>query len=371
MASPHVAGIAALVRQAHPDWTPEEVKAAIVNSGDPAGFAGTGYNATRGGSGLVRPAAAIGTQVVALGDVAAADPSVGLAAFQTSSLSFGFAELGADFSGTKTITVRNDGASPVTFAPSFAASPGSRSGSVTFSPTSLTVPAGGSAELQVTLAVPAGSVGASVVGPNGVFRHVSGNVVLTSGGSTLRVPYLLVPRALSKVTSSLGGSLNPNAVPRTITSTNPGGTLSGIVDGYQWGLEDGDDVNEAVFDGAGYDLRAVGAQAFGFNAANQLIIFAISTHDRWSTAAVNEYDILINTDDDPANEFAVIGFDFGFLTTGSFNGQVGAFVLQPRHRRDCLTSWRRRRPIAAHCCCRCCRAGSVSRPRTATSNTPP
>ena len=32
MATPHVAGIAALLKQQHPTWTPEELKAAIVNS---------------------------------------------------------------------------------------------------------------------------------------------------------------------------------------------------------------------------------------------------------------------------------------------------------------------------------------------------
>ena len=320
MASPHVAGIAALVRQAHPDWTPEEVKAAIVNSGNPGGFAGATYRATRGGSGLVRPAAAIGTQVVALGDVSPADPSVGVAAFQTASLSFGFAELGANFSATKPITIRNDGAA-VTLTPSFVASPASSPATLTFGAASVNVPAGGQVTLNATL-----NVTASTAGNADAFRHVSGNVVLTGGGNTLRVPYLLVPRSLSKVSSTLSGNLNPNGVPRTIASTNPGGMITGTVDAYQWGLQDGNDVNEAILGGAGYDMRAVGAQSFDIS-AGKVIMFAVSTHDRWSNAATNEFDILVNNDDDPANEFAVVGFDIGALTTGSFNGQFGAFVI--------------------------------------------
>lgn len=322
MASPHVAGVAALVRQAHPDWTTEEVKAAIVNTGNPAGMAAGTYRVTRAGSGLVSPAAAIATDVVALGDVIDEDPTVGVAAFQTSNLSFGFAELGANFTGTRSITVRNTGTESATLTPSQEVGPTSRPATMTFAPASVTVAPGGEATIEVTL-----NVAASTVGNSDAFRHVSGNVLLSGGEVPLRVPYLLVPRALSKVSASLSGNLNPNGQPRTLTATNPGGQIAGIADIYQWGLSDGDDLNEAVFGGGGYDLRAVGVQAFPFNASNQMIVFAISTHDRWSTAAVNEYDILVNVDGDPAAEFAVVGVDLGAVTAGTFNGQLGAFVF--------------------------------------------
>jgi minor extracellular serine protease Vpr len=322
MASPHVAGTAALVRQAHPDWTPEEVKAAIVNTGNPAGMAAGTYRVTRAGTGLVSPGAAVGTDVVALGDVIAADPSLGVAQFQTSNLSFGFAELGANFTGTRSVTIRNHGTTPVTLTPSQEVGPTSNPGTLSFGAPSINVPAGGEATLEVTL-----NVTASTAGSSAAFRHVSGNVLLSGGEEPLRVPYLLVPRALSKVTSSLSGNLNPDGQERTLTATNPGGQIAGAADVYQWGLDDRNDVNEAVFGGGGYDMRAVGAQAFPFNAANQLIVFSISTHDRWSNAAVNEYDILVNNDDDPAAEFAVVGVDVGAILAGSFDGRLGAFVF--------------------------------------------
>ncbi len=78
------------------------------------------------------PARAVGGQVVALGDQVPANPAIGLAAFHNANLSFGFAELGSNYSATKTITVVNDGASAVTLTPTFVPSNGSRAATVAF-----------------------------------------------------------------------------------------------------------------------------------------------------------------------------------------------------------------------------------------------
>src|SRR5207253_2566414 len=53
MATPHVAGIAALVREAHPSWTVAEVKAAILNTG--SSDLVNGYLVRRGGTGAAHP----------------------------------------------------------------------------------------------------------------------------------------------------------------------------------------------------------------------------------------------------------------------------------------------------------------------------
>ena len=60
-------------------------------------------------------------------------------------------------------------------------------------------------------------------------------------------------------------------------------------------------------------------------------VFAVSTHDRWSTGAVNEFDVLVDTGGQPGPEYAVVGVDFGAITAGSFNGQVGSFVFDLRN----------------------------------------
>ena len=324
MASPHVAGVAALVRQAHPTWTPEEVKAAIVNTGDPGGFASGTYRVTRGGTGLVSPAAAVTSSVLAFGDVVDVDDELELPDFRNSNLSFGLAELGANFSEMRTITVRNYGGSTERLNTSFVASGQSRPATVTFGARSVSIPAGGSVDLAVTLSVPAASAGNATA-----FREVSGNVVLSNSRITLRVPYLLVPRALSDVEATMP---TPTfGAPANVTITNPSGVIAGTADFYQWGLQDADDVDEAIFGGSGYDLNAVGAQSLDHPTRGKMIVFAVSTHDRWSTGATNQFEVLVDTGGQPGAEYAVIGVDLGAVTAGSFNGQVGSFVFDLRN----------------------------------------
>ncbi len=66
MSAPQVAGAAALVRQAHPDWSPEDVKAALMNTAlplrDPAGRP---YPHTWTGAGLVQAMAAVDAPLMA------------------------------------------------------------------------------------------------------------------------------------------------------------------------------------------------------------------------------------------------------------------------------------------------------------------
>ncbi|WP_018963843.1 S8 family serine peptidase [Coprothermobacter platensis] len=55
MATPHVAGAVALIKQAHPDWTPEQIKQALVNTAEPIGF----YSPRLQGAGRINVAKAI------------------------------------------------------------------------------------------------------------------------------------------------------------------------------------------------------------------------------------------------------------------------------------------------------------------------
>jgi len=102
MAAPHVAGIAALVRQAHPDWTTAEVKAAVMNTANHDVHANDGGGGpvlapNRTGAGRVDAKDALDNQVLAFVEDGPGKVSVG----------FGVVEAAGPVSLTKTIRVVN------------------------------------------------------------------------------------------------------------------------------------------------------------------------------------------------------------------------------------------------------------------------
>lgn len=324
MASPHVAGVAALVVQAHPGWKASEVAAAIVSSADPENVAG--QNLVLGGVGLVDAAQAVGAQVTATGD-----------AFQTDSgwlretaLSYGFQESASSFRGEKTITLNNYGKKPVTYNLSSEPSAQSETAKIVFSPKKVTVPGGSTVKFTVTLTADPSAVGTSLGEDDQFsFYEFSGDVVLKSNSETLRVPYLLVPRATSQVGVASGSPLfAPGAVvadgQKDITLSNPQGALDAAADVYTWGLSDPQDVPTTLVD-TGYDLRAAGVQSFDFG-PTKLLVFAVNTHQRWSNAASDEFDVNIDTNGDGSPEYAVISADSGSVTAGSANGISEVFI---------------------------------------------
>ncbi len=319
MAAPHVTGVAALVAQAHPGWSASDLSAAITNTADPDKI--NGYQLTLTGTGLVDTKQAVGTKVVALGDSYTVNGETRL----EPSLSFGFAESTSSFQGTRTLTLSNHGTSAKVFTIGSEATPQSRTAKVSFSRTRVTVPAGRTVDVTVKLSASAKDVPTSLTGDDQFsFWEISGNVTATSGSEVLRVPYLLVPRSNSNVVST-SSPLNRDSIVN-VKVTNKRGAIGGAADFYTWGLGDGKDVD--VASDYGVDLRAAGVQSFQTSADDQLIVFAINTHRRWSNAANNEFDVLIDTDSNGTPDWIVFTYDSGRFRTGYADGLTEVFAQE-------------------------------------------
>lgn len=179
MSSPHVAGTVALLLQARPGLSPEEVRTLLQNTALPKAWWGNpalGFldNVHRQGAGMVQIADAVLTT----------------AHVTPSKLALGESETGP---ATRTLTVTNNGATAVTYdllhVPALATGPNTFTpaffnapAAVTFSSPTVTVAAGGIATFDVT------------VSPNGGLadRSIYGGYILLSpqgGGQELSVPF--------------------------------------------------------------------------------------------------------------------------------------------------------------------------------------
>ena len=154
------------------------------------------------------------------------------------------------------------------------------------------------------LNVPVATVGAS----NGAalsFREVAGLVTLTpTGGSnngvTLRVPYYLVPRALSGVKATMAKSVTTASPTTNANLSNPTGPIAGDADFYAWGLNDSKRpaTTRQMF-GRSASSRSQ-APSWSLTVTGALMVFAVNTWNRWSNAATNEFDIYVDVDPAPA-----------------------------------------------------------------------
>ena len=161
MATPHVAGAAALLAQEHPDWTGAQLKALLSGSAK----AHPDLTAFEQGAGRIDVARAITQTIVS----EPTSVSIGTAAWPHDD----------DVPVNKPLSYRNLGAEDVTLALSLDSD--APAGMFSLSANEITVPAGGTAEVTVT-----GDTGVGEA--DGYF---SGAVVATAGESSTRTPVAL------------------------------------------------------------------------------------------------------------------------------------------------------------------------------------
>ncbi|MFI7417905.1 S8 family serine peptidase [Nonomuraea sp. NPDC049684] len=174
MATPHVAGAAALLAQQHPSWDGQRLKAALMSTAKDAGF-----SAYEQGAGRVDVARAVSQAVTST----------------TPNLDYGIVPVDVNDTADKTLTYANDGTAEVTLT--LAATLGENKDTLTLSTPSVTVPAGGTASVTVTLhpdGLPKGGHTGAVVatGPSGT--RVTTPVGLRRGPKLVPLTVHLVDR---------------------------------------------------------------------------------------------------------------------------------------------------------------------------------
>jgi subtilisin family serine protease len=320
MATPHVAGVAALAVQSHPGWDERELSAAVVETADPSVL--TDYTPSIEGAGGVQAVGAAYTQAVVLADTKGGEHAVSL----------GFDEFLDRYQSRQQLLVVNHGKTPIVFnmstTPTSAVQHTAKVGQA-----SVFVPAHGQTSVELTVSVPAANVGGvHDAAGNVVFNEVSGYITLTpasqgmNNGVTLHVPYYLVPRARSNVLAFLTQALSAKHPQGQVQLLNVLGGVTGFADFFEWGLSGPRQGLEY------YDTRAAGVESFtGADPANPLgdpeLVFAINTYPHFSSPEAAEFDVLIDVNGDGKPDFDIAGVDFGDLTTGVFSGQYASVVF--------------------------------------------
>jgi subtilisin family serine protease len=218
MATPTTAGVTALIRAAHPDWTTEEVKADLMNTAghDVHTADGTLYGPNRQGAGRIDAQAALQNQVLAYADAGSGVVSA----------SFGVVEVAAEqVQATRTITVANKGQGAAVYRVAYEAiaqQPGVR---YSLSAQRVTVPPGQTRTVTLTMTAVQDEL-RKVADPTVVvddgrqfLGEASGRVVLSpinEKGGDLRVPV----HSNAKPSSTLTASAAPDG--STITLAGQG-----------------------------------------------------------------------------------------------------------------------------------------------------
>ena len=167
-ATPHVTGSAALLKQLHPDWTPDQIKSALVNAADGTVFTSTDETARAG-------VLDVGTGRVNVAGAASID-----ALFSPSSISFGIDKTKQAVSMTANLQITSLFAGQNAFSVTIGQSNPDPGLTVTSSSSSVSLAKGDSTTLTITLQAAKSAAGGD---------HTGYIVVTGPSGKQMKVPF--------------------------------------------------------------------------------------------------------------------------------------------------------------------------------------
>jgi subtilisin family serine protease len=319
MSSPLVAGVSALVRSKHPDWTPEEVKADVMNTAGQDLFTGDGHTGdkfapNRVGAGRVSVPTALDNQVLAY---VVNDPGA-------VSVSFGPVEVTGPTTLTKTVRVVNKGVTAASYNLSYAPSTQVPGVSYSVSPTSVRLSPRAVTTFTVTLSIPNPAALTKTIDPTveteqaGLPRQfladASGRVVLDATDSarpSLRVPVYSAPRPASTMAAPAQLALAPGPIVSADLALN----------GHGLGQGDGTESIDSIV--SGFGLAATSGQLPACSGTR--VEGCVAFPDERST----DVKVLGVTTDAPAilanhgNPFTEGTISFGVSSFGAWRTPVG------------------------------------------------
>ena len=347
MATPHIAGSMALLRQLHPTWTVEELKALIMNTANHdlfTGVDGTGskFAVARIGAGRADLKDASESEVIAYIDDATGGVGV----------SFGAPEVVVSDTETRTVRVVNKGALDATYTLGYVGLSDVPGVDYSFPDgPSVFVPAGGSTTFQIQMSANAAAMkhprdvtmAATQAGnPRYYLSEESGYVTLTpAAGTGLRVPVYAAPRPASNMSTTHDYVL----FTAPTGSTNIGLTGQHVNTGAAFPVDEISLVSAFELQATSpavvpvtsvarnADLKAVGVTS-DFKATNSVtastkIYFAIATHGAWSTPSDVQFNIFIDRDRNGTDDFQVINTAFSDAAGNLFDVFVSARRAAP------------------------------------------
>lgn len=313
MATPHVAGLAALVYGAG-DYTPYEVKSRLMNTAtaDVIADNGEAFGPNRVGSGRV-----IGSAALETGSIAYASEAP-----EMTSVVFGVIELGTEtYTATKSVTVENQSDADATYAVSYSPSSEIPGAEYTLSTDEVSVPAGGTAEFEVTLTVDPAQF-AKTMDPtmesaqSGLARQwiadATGRIELSSPDApTLRVPVQAAPKLVADMTAPKkvkvrGGETAIPLSGRGVDAGEGAENITSLVSAFELGATSGELADTTPAGVAEMDLAYVGANsdAATVGTADGVLNFGVATHTDWAhLAGGTEIEVQIDVDGDGSADF--------------------------------------------------------------------
>ncbi|MEO0063838.1 MAG: hypothetical protein RLZZ377_262 [Chloroflexota bacterium] len=339
MATPVVAGVAALVKQANPQWTPALIKSALINTSKSIG---SSIQLRAVGAGRVNALNAVKAKVT-------------IDAGPNATLSFGmvYADASATLTRTKTFVVKNNGTTTAGYKFSAAAAAGFTipsgvtvklySGSTLLTNSAVvSVAPGRSKTLTVRLTALISAQkrfdpGYYNDGADGDGSSLGGmlNVVITgtaSGKPSLRLPVIAILRHTERFSFGITDSTAPYDVEvNVLTGTQDAETSAGAAVAaidlwpYAWLARDG---RERIGNGADIKNIAVGAYDIGADWAttgNGVFEIVITTWESFSNSALHQWIVELDANNDGAIDQQVIVVDSGAMLSGYPTGTLGCF----------------------------------------------